>query len=190
MNPYSTVDNDGVASNVNKYRWNNKEGIAYLTNLNFNAGAKIGPQTFNKNKTKKSFSPPRFDHDLNWYLMNNPDLLWFDPTIPWSMDVRYTVNLNRNQYADNDLVQSLRFSGSFKLSQMWAFQYSCSYDFVDDEFVYPRMSIYRDLGCWEMRMSWVPFGTRSSYDFYINIKSGMLKDVIKYRLKNTYYDRQ
>ncbi len=190
LNPYSTVDNDGIASDISVYRWKNKDGFAYLTNLNFNAGAKIGPHTFNKNKTKKSYSAPRFDHDLQWYLRNNPDLLWFDPTIPWSMDIRYTVNVNRFEYTENDLIQSLRFSGSFKLSQLWAFQYSTSYDFVDQDFIYPRMSVYRDLGCWEMTMGWTPFGITSGYDFNINIKSAMLKDIIKYNLKDTYYNRQ
>ena len=40
-----------------------------------------------------------------------------------------------------------------------------------------RLSIIRDLHCWEMRFNWVPFGFQKSYSFDINVKASILQDM-------------
>ena len=82
---------------------------------------------------------------------------------------------------------NLQFSGDFKLTPKWRIGYSMAYDVMKNEFVTPKLNIYRDLNCWEMRIDWIPFGPRQSYGLYINIKSNALKE-LKVSKKNTFYD--
>jgi len=48
---------------------------------------------------------------------------------------------------------------------------------------YTQLRFNRDLGSWKLNFSWVPFGTRSSWSFFIGIKSGLLSD-LKYDKRN------
>jgi hypothetical protein len=63
------------------------------------------------------------------------------------------------------------------------------YDFVAKDFSFTSIDIYRDLHCWEMRFNWIPFGFRQSYNFSINVKSGMLQD-LKLNRRRQWFDIQ
>ena len=64
---------------------------------------------------------------------------------------------------------------------------STGYDIANKGMSYTTLDIYRDLHCWEMRFSWVPFGYYRSWFFQINIKADALRDV-KYEKKKPYTD--
>ena len=61
------------------------------------------------------------------------------------------------------------------------------YDFISKGMSYTTVDIYRDLHCWEMRFSWVPFGYYRSWFFQINIKADALHDV-KYEKRQNYQE--
>ena len=63
-----------------------------------------------------------------------------------------------------------------------------NYDIEDRKMSYTSMSIYRDLHCWEMRFTVIPFGPRRSYSFTIQAKGSLLRD-LKYEKKPNYRDR-
>ena len=41
--------------------------------------------------------------------------------------------------------------------------------------------------CWEMRMNWIPFGYQESWNFQINVKASILKD-LKLLKRKDYFD--
>ena len=130
---------------------------------------------------------------VNRLLAFNPDLYYIDYSIPWDIRFSYTYNLRRFELRQTKeearvATQSFSVNGNVSFTPKWKFTYGANYDFESKKFVTPRIGASRDLNCWEMRMDWVPFGSFTQYNFYINIKSAMLKDILKYKRKNDFRD--
>ena len=57
----------------------------------------------------------------------------------------------------------------------------------DSEVTATSFNISRDLHCWDMTFSCIPFGTHQSYNFQINVRSSLLRD-LKLTKKESWYD--
>lgn len=108
--------------------------------------------------------------------------------IPWSLRLAYAVNYNNSARQNEISSHSLMFSGDIELSPKWTVGASSSYDLKNKGFGLTQLRFERDLLSWRMNFSWVPFGTYSSWNFFIGIKSSLLKD-LKYD-KSKQRDRQ
>ncbi len=97
--------------------------------------------------------------------------------IPWNVRVAYTVNYNNARRNSEITSHSLMFSGDVELSPRWSVGGSSGYDLKNSGFTYTQLRFERDLLSWRMNFSWVPFSTRSSWFFFIGIKSSMLSDI-------------
>jgi LptD protein len=113
--------------------------------------------------------------------------LYVDFDLPWKLNLFATLNYSNNGLR-KDTTLTINASGDFNLSPKWKIGYTTGYDFAAMDFSYTSMSIYRDLHCWEMAMTWVPFGNRKSYNFTINVKSATLKD-LKLTKRRDWQDR-
>ncbi|MBD0832160.1 putative LPS assembly protein LptD [Aestuariibaculum sediminum] len=98
-------------------------------------------------------------------------------TIPWSLRIAYAVNYSNNRRENEISSHSLMFSGDVKLSDKWSIGYSSGYDLKNAGFTYTQLRFERDLKSWRMNFSWIPFSERTSWNFFIGIKSSMLKDL-------------
>jgi hypothetical protein len=73
------------------------------------------------------------------------------------------------------------------LTKNWSISSSTEYDFQGKKIVVPEISIYRDLHCWEARLSYRPPGSNySGFNFEIRVKAPQLQDVKLTRTENTY----
>jgi len=97
--------------------------------------------------------------------------------IPWSLRLAYAVNYNNTARQNEISSHSLMFSGDFELSPKWSVGASSSYDLKNKGFGLTQLRFERDLLSWRMNFSWVPFGTYGSWNFFIGIKSSLLKDL-------------
>jgi hypothetical protein len=61
------------------------------------------------------------------------------------------------------------------------------YDITANKLTTSSISITRDLHCWQMSFSWVPFGHYKSWNFHIGVKAGSLQD-LKYDKSQSMYD--
>lgn len=111
---------------------------------------------------------------------------YVDFDIPWSLRVDYSFSYNKPR-DEVTLVQTLRASGDFSLTPNWKIGFNTGYDIDKKQFTTTNLSVYRDLHCWEMRISVVPFGTYKSYNFQINAKSSILAD-LKYNKRKSWVD--
>ena len=136
--------------------------------------------------------------------LNDPDLAGVDPMavydpaeddyygdyvdfdIPWSLRVDYSFSYSKPRDVPS-VVQTVRASGDFSLTPKWKIGFNTGYDLDRMQFTTTNLSIYRDLHCWEMRISVVPFGTYKSYNFQINAKSSILSD-LKYNKRKSWQD--
>ena len=111
---------------------------------------------------------------------------YVDFDIPWSLKVDYSWSFTKESLVAS-YSHTIRVSGDISLTPKWKIGANTGYDFVSKAFSTTNFSIHRDLHCWEMRFSVVPFGERRSYSFSINAKSSILRDV-KYDKRKSWYD--
>ena len=108
--------------------------------------------------------------------------------IPWDLRLSYSMNYSNNARQNEVSTHSLMFSGDVQLSPKWTVGASSGYDFVNQGFTYTQLRFARDLESWRMTFSWTPFGIYEQWNFFIGIKSALLRD-IKYE-KRRQRDRQ
>ena len=61
------------------------------------------------------------------------------------------------------------------------------YDIKQNKLTTSSVSISRDLHCWQMSFSWIPFGYHRSWSFNIGVKAASLSD-LKYDKSQSMYD--
>ena len=110
---------------------------------------------------------PEYFYDPNSYV---------DINIPWNIRLSYDYNY-RWSSSGATTRQTVRANGQLQLTPKWQVTYNTGFDFDVKEFVQTSIGLYRDLGCWEMRANWIPFGTFTSYTIDIQIKASALKDL-------------
>lgn len=168
-----------------------------------NASISMGFSLQSKQRGKDSGPPGRGGTEEESQL-NDPALAGVDPManydptmedyygdyvdfdIPWSLRVDYSFSYSKPRDVSS-VVQTIRASGDFSLSPKWKFGFNTGYDLDRKQFTTTNLSIYRDLHCWEMRVSVVPFGNYKSYNFQINAKSSILTD-LKWEKRRAWQD--
>ena len=108
--------------------------------------------------------------------------------VPWDLNLAYAVNYTNTARQNEISSHSLMFSGNVDLSPRWTVGASSGYDLKNKGITYTQLRFERDLLSWKLNFSWIPFSTRSSWNFFIGIKRGILKD-IKYEQRRQ-RDRQ
>src|SRR5690606_23268609 len=68
-------------------------------------------------------------------------------------------------------------TGDINITPKWKVNFRTGYDFNTNDLSYTSFNVYRDLHCWEFRLTVIPFGPRQSYDFGINVKASVLQDL-------------
>ena len=105
--------------------------------------------------------------------------------IPWSLSVSYSLRYGAagNEWNEKKNVpkmefkHNLSFSASLGLGSGWKASTSLSYDVNAKKMAYTSINVSRDLHCWSMSASFVPFGQFKSYTFHIGVNASMLADL-------------
>jgi hypothetical protein len=128
------------------------------------------------------------EKELKKHIKSNPTG-YVDFNVPWnlSMMFNYVPNLGYSGFAATDVV-TLTFHGDFNLTKKWKIQYNSGYNFEQKTFTAPRFTIYRDLHCWQMNLTWVPFGPQQMYSMDIGIKATILQDLKYNKRRNDWFD--
>lgn len=125
------------------------------------------------------------------YINANPEA-YIDFSIPWSLNfnynITYTPNFDESAVDPRELVNTLNFSGDFSLTENWKVEFRSGYDFEQNDLSYTSLNIHRDLHCWQMNFSVIPFGPRQSYTFDINVKAPVLQD-LKLQRRRSWFDQ-
>ena len=64
--------------------------------------------------------------------------------------------------------------------------YKTGVDLADRSIAFTNINAVRDLHCWEMKFTWVPFGSTRSYLVGINLKSQQFRQVKAQRRRNSH----
>lgn len=104
--------------------------------------------------------------------------------IPWSLTVNYSIRYGESNEFDYQkmnykmkFTHNLSLSATLGLGKGWRASTSTSFDFSAKKFSAATINITRDLHCWTMTASVVPFGPYKSYTFHIGVNASMLHDL-------------
>jgi hypothetical protein len=108
---------------------------------------------------------------------DQPENKWYNFEIPWDLRLAYTMNYSNFSRQSEITSHSLMFSGDVELSPKWTVGASSGYDFVNNGFTHTQLRFARDLESWRMSFNWTPFGVYKQWNFFIGIKSSLLRDI-------------
>lgn len=104
--------------------------------------------------------------------------------IPWSVTVNYGINYTqvggfdyKHMYPKMGIIQTMSMSGTIGFGKGWKASATTNFDFTAMKFSYTNITVSRDLHCWNMSASFVPFGPYKSYTFHIGVNASMLRDL-------------
>ena len=205
LDPYALDNNN---TKINTFNINNGGSLFRLSNANMTVSYSLSSDSFESNDQNNSaardesirsggraddlfgksqdFSDQQLDNRNDTKEVTESDL--YNYKIPWNLRLAYAVNYNNTRRQNEISSHSLMFSGDIELSPRWSVGASSGYDLKDKGFTYTQLRFERDLESWRMNFSWIPFSNRSSWNFFIGIRSSILKD-IKYE-KRRQPDRQ
>ncbi len=102
---------------------------------------------------------------------------WYNYKIPWDVRLAYSMNYSNRARQSEISAHSIMFNGNVELAPKWQIGVSSGYDLVNNGVTPTQLRFQRDLNSWMMSFSWVPFGTRKSWNFLIRIKANVLSDI-------------
>jgi len=110
---------------------------------------------------------------------------YLDTRIPWSLsfDFSYSFRKPRKEILNQNATVNAQFG--LDVTPKWSLEGRTGYDLIRNEVATTSINISRDLGCWVMSFSWVPFGVRQSYSFNLQVKSGQLSQLLRLNIPNT-----
>lgn len=118
---------------------------------------------------------------------------YYDFSIPWNFGFNYSFNYSA-QYVNNgttgyrkNISQTINVNASVKLTPKLMITATSGFDFMTRKMSMTSISITRDLHCWQMSFTWIPFGNHRSWAFNIGVKAASLAD-LKYDKSYTQYD--
>ncbi len=197
LNPYALDNNNNV---INTFNIGNGGSLFRLTNANASLNYTFSSTDFQRkdddddkdpirNETFRSggrpddlfgdandISNPSFVQDEEKE-DKNVNIGKYNYAIPWNIRLAYTVTYSNNARQNEISSHSLMFSGNVDLSPRWAVGASSGYDFKNQGFTFTQFRFQRDLESWQMSFNWVPFSARSSWYFFVGIKSSVLSDI-------------
>ena len=172
----------------NIYAWDLGRGIGQLTQAQLSLGMSLNPEARDKqNKQEEELGPLSAEEEMQLeFIKANPEL-YVDFSIPWNLRFNYNVNYRKRGHEDAEIIQALTFNGSITLTEKWNMSFNSGFDFENFEFTQTNFNISRDLHCWQLNFSWVPFGRYQSYFLTINAKSSLLQD-LKINKQRSWFD--
>lgn len=160
---------------INQTMWQKGTGIARFQSAGVTLGGSIKPKTT---------PDPRRDNDevkrLMWYGFGND---YVDFNVPWNLTFSYVLQVQKSYVAASkkDTVQlsshNIGLQGEVNLTPRWKLSINTSYNLVQKQLQLTQIDLYRDLHCWEMRLSAMPFGQNRYYYFQLNVKAQVLQDL-------------
>ncbi len=128
--------------------------------------------------------------DYFQYIQNRPAYYAPLELAAWSVTMNYSITSAFSQgLGKNITVQGLMVNMSAQVTKYWHAAIYSGYDFTNHQFTSTSISATRDLHCWEMIFSSIPFGYHQNFSVEIHVKSSVLRD-LKLTRKRDWQDTQ
>jgi hypothetical protein len=186
LDPYQTGP---TGMPINRYVWQgNRFTLGRFTGGSISASTSFQSKPKDENKAKAqptgTITDPTLLGDqqrLMDYMQRNP-AEFVDFNIPWSVNLSYSLTLNRILKPDysgyeSTVSSSVSFNNSFNLTPKWNFSTNGFYDFNTNQLTMFTMSIAREMHCWQMAINVTPIGQFQYFNITISPKASVLRDL-------------
>ena len=199
-----TFNDDGTRTvrqrRVNRFAWNAGQGIGNLQSIRANVSFSLRGKGTGSSSSSVDDSAGQFDTfngDPNFnpnyqsdagtpdelaVINSNPNE-YVDFNIPWSLNIRYNIGRTRTGFADSRIDHSISFNGDLSITEKTKIRFNSGYDIERNEFTQTSITVNRDLHCWVLDFSWVPFGLYQSFNVTLRVRAALLQD-LKLERKN------
>lgn len=157
--------------------WEQGTGIARFTNASVSLAAQLRPTKREDN------NPDRNTEEYQRLTMYGINDIYYDFNVPWNLGLTYSLGLNKRYLPESkkDTLavdnHNIGINGDFNLTSRWKITASTSYNFAQKKLQMTQINIVRDMHCWEMILTAVPFGERRFYNFTLHVKATVLQDL-------------
>ena len=160
-----------------------------LATASFGATYSFNPATGTKKSVVRRAVAPTNDPTLGTVGGPNYYADYVDFDIPWELALTYaaayststvpltTTFIGANKRPPILALNTIGVTGSVKLTENLRISYNLGYDMVSQTITYPNLTFFRDLHCWQINGTWIPFGITKGYNFTIAAKSSLLQDL-------------
>lgn len=194
LDPYQ-VDANG--ERINRLVWRDK-----ILTLGRMVGGNVSMSTSFQggDKKKKPRNPammnqmgmngmPMNDWETEAALISNNPAEFADFSIPWSVNLAYSLRFQRVRTADQrsfktEFFQDVNWNGTLNLTPKWQLGVTGFYNITSKELGTISMSIAREMHCWQMAINLSPVGRYRFFNITISPKSALLRDL---RVNRTRY---
>ena len=170
---------------INQLSISNKEGIGSLDFINMSVGFRFTPNDFQNQNNNTNESEYGNEEEID-YINSNPEE-YVDFKIPWSINGSYNLNRIKIGFRDPIITQTFNLSGDISLTEKTKATFRTGYDFKNKMLTQTSINVVRDLHCWRLSFSWVPFGRFQSFNLTLNAVSSLLQD-LKLEKKSRFFD--
>lgn len=181
LDPYVWESAGGGWRRTPEYAWKGGQGLGTLTSLSATTGFSLRPAGKGKSRGAPAASErPPIDEPIGQGPLSGTGLEPNRPvdfTVPWDLRVNYNVNMRRQGRGKPEMIQTMTLGSSITLTPKTRVSISSGYDIKNKKITQTSLNLTRDLHCWEVVASWVPFGRFTSYDVTIRAKSVILRDL-------------
>lgn len=136
-------------------------------------------------KSREKIKQNSFNINENWnadfqYYALHPDQ-WIDFEIPWRVSLGHILDLNRSTtpFADQrqfKQTQTLSLNADVSITKRWKLLCDSYYDIKTQKIINTRLTITRNMHCWNLAFYWTPVGLNQSFLFRINATSSLFQD--------------
>ncbi|MEQ8425430.1 MAG: putative LPS assembly protein LptD, partial [Cyclobacteriaceae bacterium] len=162
---------------ISRFAWQDGFSLGQITSFNVAFGTNLSPKGSKKDAdTRTKISESNISQTDKEFLLNNPDA-YVDFNVPWNLRINYNLSYSKTGHQKSNITQAMRLNGDLSLTEKWKITFNTGYDLKSKEFTQTMLTIARDLHCWQVNLSWTPFGPFQSYNFSIGVKAGMLRDL-------------
>ena len=170
---------------VDELAYKNNQGIGSLAYINMSLGFRFSAKDFRSEDEEEKDSSFGTREEIDYINSNIAEYIDFN--VPWSINASYNLNRRKIGFRDPTITQTLTFSGDVSISEKTKISFRSGYDFKFKMLTQTSINATRDLHCWRINFSWVPFGRFQSYNLSINAVSALLQD-LKLEKRSRFFD--
>jgi hypothetical protein len=186
FDPYGTQVLDSIYNNqivriprrVNRFTWQDGR-FPTLTNFSLTIGGSLNAAAFKgrarqpqPGTTLMTATPEQAD---KLALLNSDPSAYIDFNVPWNMTFNYNFSYS-NQVTSTAIANTIMINGDVSITPKWKVQFNTNYDIRTAKLSSATsFAIYRDLHCWDLSISWLPFGYFKSYNVTLRVRSDILQ---------------
>lgn len=175
------------------YSWNEETGRSqaeFARNIGqglgrFNGANFSTSYTFASRESQEKIKENQIDYNSHWeadfqyFAMRPHEIIDFE--IPWKVNVAWNLYYNLNttpaQYIEQAYreTQSITISGDVTLTKRWKLAVNSNYDVTNKQLTQTRISLNRDMHCWQLGFFWTPVSGQQSFLVRFNATSALFQ---------------